>query len=195
MAWHGMAKFHVASFYTLQEYCWGSLHYPCKSGPVADNTVHRNRAVMGCQNFLHNRQTESGPSCLRCIKWVKKTRTLLWRYPGARVTHGDLQVRGRSLPFAGKRTALRHGFDGVLEKLDQRPLKVLLMQRSTRFNTRHGRSTYGAVINQAIRDLLARMTLRQALVEVPDFLAGSIAVSGDFWHFGRTPTVVGSTPG
>ena len=30
--------------------------------------------------------------------------------------------------------------------------------------------------------------------EVPDFLAGSIAVSGDFWHFSRTPAVVGSTP-
>jgi len=35
---------------------------------------------------------------------------------------------------------------------------------------------------------------RRALAEVPDFLAGTIAVSGDFWHFGRTPAVVGSTP-
>ena len=35
---------------------------------------------------------------------------------------------------------------------------------------------------------------RRALVEVPDFLAGKIAVSGDFWHFGRTPVEVGSTP-
>ena len=35
---------------------------------------------------------------------------------------------------------------------------------------------------------------RRALVEVPDFLAGTIAVSGDFWHFSRTPAVVGSTP-
>jgi crotonobetainyl-CoA:carnitine CoA-transferase CaiB-like acyl-CoA transferase len=32
------------------------------------------------------------------------------------------------------------------------------------------------------------------MMEVPDFLAGSIAVSGDFWHFSRTPVVVGSTP-
>lgn len=32
------------------------------------------------------------------------------------------------------------------------------------------------------------------MVEVPDFLAGKIAVSGDFWHFSRTPAVVGSTP-
>jgi formyl-CoA transferase len=35
---------------------------------------------------------------------------------------------------------------------------------------------------------------RQAMVDVPDFLAGTIAVSGDFWHFSRTPAVVGSTP-
>ena len=35
---------------------------------------------------------------------------------------------------------------------------------------------------------------RGAMQEVPDFLAGNIAVSGDFWHFSRTPVVVGSTP-
>src|SRR5437660_10298954 len=35
---------------------------------------------------------------------------------------------------------------------------------------------------------------RRAMVEVPDFLAGTIAVSGDFCHFSRTPAVVGSTP-
>ena len=32
------------------------------------------------------------------------------------------------------------------------------------------------------------------MVEVPDFLAGTIAVSGDYWHFSRTPAVVGTTP-
>jgi crotonobetainyl-CoA:carnitine CoA-transferase CaiB-like acyl-CoA transferase len=35
---------------------------------------------------------------------------------------------------------------------------------------------------------------RRAMVDVPDFLAGTMAVSGDFWHFSRTPAVVGSTP-
>jgi len=35
---------------------------------------------------------------------------------------------------------------------------------------------------------------RRVMVEVPDFLAGQIAVSGDFWHFSRTPAVIGSTP-
>ena len=35
---------------------------------------------------------------------------------------------------------------------------------------------------------------RRAMVDVPDFLAGTMAVSGDFWHFSRTPVVIGSTP-
>ena len=35
---------------------------------------------------------------------------------------------------------------------------------------------------------------RRALVEVPDPLAGKVTVSGDFWHFSRTPAVIGSTP-
>ena len=35
---------------------------------------------------------------------------------------------------------------------------------------------------------------RGALVEVPDPIAGKINVSGDFWHFSRTPAVVGPTP-
>ena len=94
-----------------------------------------------------------------------------------------------------------------------------------RFTTRHERASNGAAVNQAMRDLMADMTMREAIahfthhdvvaapvntiaqaaadphpwerramVEVPDFLAGSIAVSGDFWHFSRTPAVVGSTP-
>lgn len=33
---------------------------------------------------------------------------------------------------------------------------------------------------------------RRALVEVPDFQAGTIVVSGDYWHFSRTPAVIGS---
>jgi crotonobetainyl-CoA:carnitine CoA-transferase CaiB-like acyl-CoA transferase len=94
-----------------------------------------------------------------------------------------------------------------------------------RFTTRRERSKHTAVVKQAMNDLLAKMTMkdaiahfthhdvtaapvntipqaaqdphpweRRALVEVPDFLAGTIAVSGDFWHFSRTPAVVGSTP-
>ena len=94
-----------------------------------------------------------------------------------------------------------------------------------RFTTRHERGANGSVINDAMRELMANMTMaeviehftrhdvvaapvntiaqaaqdphpweRGALQEVPDFLAGSIAVSGDFWHFSRTPAVVGSTP-
>ncbi len=98
-------------------------------------------------------------------------------------------------------------------------------QDDRRFTTRHERAANGEVVNAAIRELMANMTMpeaiahftqhdvvaapvntiaqaaqdphpweRRAMVEVPDFLAGSIAVSGDFWHFDRTPAVVGSTP-
>ena len=94
-----------------------------------------------------------------------------------------------------------------------------------RFTTRHERGANGAVVQEAMRELLADMTMkdaiahfthhdvtaapvntiaqaaqdphpweRRAMVEVDDFLAGSIAVSGDFWHFSRTPAVVGTTP-
>ena len=94
-----------------------------------------------------------------------------------------------------------------------------------RFNTRHERGRNRDLVNDAVKELLAKMTMeqaiehftrydvvaapvntipmaaedphpweRRALVEVPDFLAGTIAVSGDFWHFSRTPAVVGSTP-
>ena len=35
---------------------------------------------------------------------------------------------------------------------------------------------------------------RRTLVEVPDPIAGTIAVSGDYWHFSRSEAVVGSTP-
>jgi crotonobetainyl-CoA:carnitine CoA-transferase CaiB-like acyl-CoA transferase len=94
-----------------------------------------------------------------------------------------------------------------------------------RFTTRHERSKHTAVVHEAMRGLLAHMTMqeaiahftehdvvaapvntipqaaqdphpweRRALVEVPDFLAGTIAVSGDFWHFSRTPAIIGTTP-
>ena len=35
---------------------------------------------------------------------------------------------------------------------------------------------------------------RRALVEVDDPIAGKVVVSGDFWHFSRTPAVIGTTP-
>lgn len=94
-----------------------------------------------------------------------------------------------------------------------------------RFTTRHERANNATIVTDAMRALLANLTMkeaiahfthhdvvaapvntiaqaaqdphpweRRAMVEVPDFLAGSIAVSGDFWHFSRTPAVVGSTP-
>ena len=94
-----------------------------------------------------------------------------------------------------------------------------------RFTTRAERAKNRDLVNEAINELLASMTMQQAIdhfrrhdvvaapvntipqaaedphpwergamVEVPDFLAGTIAVSGDYWHFSRTPVTVGSTP-
>ena len=94
-----------------------------------------------------------------------------------------------------------------------------------RFTTRPVRAKTRDLVNDAIDELLATMTMEQAIehfrrhdvvaapvnsipqaaedphpwergtmVEVPDFLAGTIAVSGDYWHFSRTPVTVGSTP-
>ena len=94
-----------------------------------------------------------------------------------------------------------------------------------RFNERERRFENPEPINHVVNDLLAKMTMkeavdhftsyevtaapvndiaqaaadphpweRRALVEVPDPIAGTISVSGDFWHFSRTPAVIGSTP-
>ena len=94
-----------------------------------------------------------------------------------------------------------------------------------RFSSREIRMENKEIVNAAINELLATMTMHEAvehftkydvaaapvntiaqaaqdphpwerrvMVEVPDFLAGKIAVSGDFWHFSRTPAVIGSTP-
>ncbi len=98
-------------------------------------------------------------------------------------------------------------------------------QEDTRFNTRRERGKHVNVVNAAMREFLATMTMKDAIahftkhdvvaapvntiaqaakdphpwarrtmVEVPDFLAGTIAVSGDYWHFSRTPAVIGTTP-
>jgi crotonobetainyl-CoA:carnitine CoA-transferase CaiB-like acyl-CoA transferase len=98
-------------------------------------------------------------------------------------------------------------------------------QQDARFTTRQDRMKHAGAINDAMRALMAGLTMkdavahftrhdvvaapvntiaqaaqdphpweRRALAEVPDFLAGTIAVSGDFWHFSRTPAVVASTP-
>ena len=72
-------------------------------------------------------------------------------------------------------------------------LAGMTMKEAIAHFTRH--DVVAAPVNtipQAAQD--AHPWERRAMVEVPDFLAGTIAVSGDFWHFSRTPAVVGSTP-
>ena len=93
-----------------------------------------------------------------------------------------------------------------------------------RFTERHRRAQNGHVIDDAVKEMLVPMSMKEAiehfthhditvapindiaqaaadphpwerdvLVEVPDPIAGTIHVSGDFWHFSRTPAVVGTT--
>src|SRR5437879_8345755 len=95
-------------------------------------------------------------------------------------------------------------------------------QQDPRFTTRRERSKHAEPVNEAMRELMGTMTMKDAIahftrhdvvaapvntiaqasqdpppweggtmVEVPDVVAGPIAVSGDFWHFSRTPAVVG----
>ena len=72
-------------------------------------------------------------------------------------------------------------------------LKTMTMKDAIGHFTRHDVTAAPVnTIGQAAKD--PHPWERRALVEVPDFLAGTIAVSGDFWHFSRTPAVVGTTP-
>ena len=97
-------------------------------------------------------------------------------------------------------------------------------EEDERFSKRHYREQNAAPINEAVNALLATMTMaetsttspvrhdrgagqhdhpgrgrsdpweRRVMVEVPDPIAGTIAVSGDYWHFSRSEVPVGSTP-
>jgi crotonobetainyl-CoA:carnitine CoA-transferase CaiB-like acyl-CoA transferase len=94
-----------------------------------------------------------------------------------------------------------------------------------RFTERRVRQQHGSVVAEAVKAVLADLTMREAIdhftkhditaapvntipqaeadphpwerrvmVEVPDPIAGTIAVSGDYWHFSRSEAVIGSTP-
>jgi crotonobetainyl-CoA:carnitine CoA-transferase CaiB-like acyl-CoA transferase len=72
-------------------------------------------------------------------------------------------------------------------------LKTMTMKDAIGHFTRH--DVTAAPVNtipQASQD--PHPWARRVLVDVPDFLAGTIAVSGDYWHFSRTPAEIGSTP-
>jgi crotonobetainyl-CoA:carnitine CoA-transferase CaiB-like acyl-CoA transferase len=86
----------------------------------------------------------------------------------------------------GKNAAL---INGAIEAL----LSTMTMRDAIGHFTRHDVTAAPVnTIRQAAED--PHPWERRTLVDVPDFLAGTIAVSGDYWHFGRTPVSVGSTP-
>ena len=88
-----------------------------------------------------------------------------------------------------ERTKNRQIVEGVLEEL----LTQMTMEQAIEHFSKH--DVVAAPVNtipMAAED--PHPWERGTMVEVPDFLAGTIAVSGDYWHFSRTPAVVGSTP-
>jgi crotonobetainyl-CoA:carnitine CoA-transferase CaiB-like acyl-CoA transferase len=93
--------------------------------------------------------------------------------------------------FTTRRERNKHA-DVVNEAMRTR-LATMTMKDAIAHFTHH--DVVAAPVNtiaQAARD--SHPWERRTMVEVPDFLAGTIAVSGDFWHFSRTPAVVASTP-
>ena len=93
--------------------------------------------------------------------------------------------------FTDRRERSKHA--AVVKEAMSKLLSDMTMKDAIAHFTRH--DVTAAPVNtiaQAAKD--PHPWERRALVEVPDFLAGTIAVSGDFWHFSRTPAVVGSTP-
>jgi len=93
--------------------------------------------------------------------------------------------------FTTRRERSKH--TAVVQEVVRALLARMTMQEAIAHFTHH--DVVAAPVNtipQAAQD--PHPWERRAMVEVPDFLAGTIAVSGDFWHFSRTPAIVGSTP-
>jgi crotonobetainyl-CoA:carnitine CoA-transferase CaiB-like acyl-CoA transferase len=203
---------------------------PIRAGvPIIDRTTALHSAI-GALAALHERETSGlGQSIDTCLAdtGYSYTEIPITAYHGA----GTEPKRGdRSAPPSGTYPCKngwvlisagdQHHWHRVCNALDKPE-----WLEDTRFTTRHERDNNSEVIIGAINELLANLTMaeaiehftrhdvvaapvntiaqaaqdphpweRRAMVEVPDFLAGSIAVSGDFWHFSRTPTVIGTTP-
>ncbi|MFQ6029312.1 MAG: CaiB/BaiF CoA transferase family protein [Dehalococcoidia bacterium] len=203
---------------------------PIRAGvPIIDRTTALHSAI-GTLAALHERETSGMGQCIdTCLAdtGYSYTEIPITAYHGAGIepTRGE-----RSAPPSGTYPCKdgwvlisagdQHHWHRVCNALGKPE-----WLEDPRFTTRHERGNNGHVVQQAMNELLASMTMaeaiqhftehdvvaapvntipqaaqdphpweRRAMVEVPDFLAGSIAVSGDFWHFSRTPTVIGSTP-
>lgn len=203
---------------------------PIRAGvPIIDRTTALHSAI-GTLAALYERQLSGkGQSIDVCLadSGYSLTEIPITAYHGA----GTEPRRGRSDAPPSGTYPCRDGWV-LVSAGDQHhwhrvcsALGKLEWLEDARFQTRHERGKHGAVIQEAMRELLSTMSMREAIahftkhdvvaapvntipqaaqdphpwerramVEVPDFLAGSIAVSGDFWHFSRTPAPVGSTP-
>jgi crotonobetainyl-CoA:carnitine CoA-transferase CaiB-like acyl-CoA transferase len=203
---------------------------PIRAGvPIIDRTTSLHAAI-GTLAALHERETsgegQSSDVCLADTGY-SYTEFPITAYHGA----GVKPKRGESATAPGGTYPCKDGWV-LITAGDQHhwhrvchALGKPEWLEDPRFATRHERGKNGTIVNGAMRELLSKLTMkeaiahftqhdvvaapvntipqaaedphpweRRAMVEVPDFLAGSIAVSGDFWHFSRTPAVIGSTP-
>ena len=203
---------------------------PIRAGvPIIDRTTALHAAI-GTLAALHERETSGeGQTIDVCLAdtGYSYTEIPISAYKGG----GELPRRGESAAPPSGAYPCKDGWV-LIAAGDQhqwprvcRALGRPEWMEDERFTERRNRSKNGEAVDQAVKELLANMTVqegidhftthdvtaapvntiaqaaegphpweRRAMVEVPDPIAGSINVSGDFWHFSRTPAVVGSTP-
>ena len=203
---------------------------PIRTGVPIIDRITALHAAIGTLSALHERETSGeGQSIDVCLAdtGYSLTEIPITAYHGTKIPpqRGDKGAppggvypckEGWVLLSAGD----QHHWDRVCNALNKPD-----WLEDPRFTTRAERAKNRDLVNEAINELLASMTMQQAIdhfrrhdvvaapvntipqaaedphpwergamVEVPDFLAGTIAVSGDYWHFSRTPVTVGSTP-
>lgn len=95
-------------------------------------------------------------------------------------------------PQFGSRQKRYDRFDMIDEAINAFTIKMTVAEAVAYFNKNDIACAPVREIPEAAADPLPWE--RRVLVEVPDPVAGTIHVSGDYWHFSRSPVVVGSPP-
>ena len=203
---------------------------PIRTGVPIIDRITALHAAIGTLSALHERETSGeGQSIDVCLAdtGYSLTEIPITAYHGTKIPphRGDSGAPpGGVYPCKGGWVLLSAGDQHHWHRVCNALNKPDWLE-DPRFTTRIERAKNRDLVNEAINELLATMTMQQAIdhfrrhdvvaapvntipqaaedphpwergtmVEVPDFLAGTIAVSGDYWHFSRTPVTVGSTP-
>jgi len=203
---------------------------PIRTGvPIIDRTTALH-ATIGTLAALHERESSGeGQSIDVCLAdtGYSYTEIPITAYHGAGISPKrgeDGAAPGGVYPCKGGWVLLTAGDQHQWHRVCNALGKPEWLE-DPRFTSRHQRTKNRNIVNAAIKEMLAELTMaeaiehfrhhdvtaapvntipqaaedphpweRRTMVEVPDFLAGTIAVSGDYWHFSRTPVVIGSAP-